>query len=248
MQACIENETATLPLLKPTSLPLESISLPLDPTSLPLERTRLQFHESASLQRIDNAPTWTIRIARPAAEDRHELAQELRGVPKAALRHVFGKIMGTHLWQLNRAISTAAPANSKSAPANAKPAATNAKPAPIAAISLAAPISDCEICSCLLTYLCAEAAATLRGRNRVAKSIVLTAQYSGGESATMRQSLAQPANDSAALEAAARLALRRMRSNAFVSLKLDVTATVAPEASAPVADFADASAPLTAVA
>jgi nucleotidyltransferase/DNA polymerase involved in DNA repair len=100
----------------------------------------------------------------------------------------------------------------------------------------------------LLRYLCAEAAATLLDRKRVAKSIALTVQFSGGESATVRQSLPQPASDPAALEAAARLALRRMHSNACVSLKLDVTAAVAPGASASVGDFAKADAPLTAVA
>jgi hypothetical protein len=239
MQACIEN--ATLPLLEPTSLPL------LEPTSPPLERTRMPLRESASLPRIDNVPTWTIRVARPPAAHRNELAQELRGVPKAALRHVFGKIMGTHLWQLNRAIATAAPANSSAASANAKPAPV-APISPVAAISPSAPISDCEISSGLLRYLCAEAAATLRDRKRVAKSIALTVQFSGGESATVRQSLPQPASDPAALEAATRLALRRMRSNAFVSLTLDVTAAMAPCAATKATDSATAHASLTAVA
>jgi nucleotidyltransferase/DNA polymerase involved in DNA repair len=237
MQACIEN--ATLPLL--------------EPTSPPLERTRMPLRESASLPRIDNVPTWTIRVARPPAAHRNELAQELRGVPKAALRHVFGKIMGTHLWQLNRAIATAVPANSSAAPANAKPAPVApisplAAISPVAAISPSAPISDCEISSGLLRYLCAEAAATLLDRKRVAKSIALTVQFSGGESATVRQSLPQPASDPAALEAAARLALRRMRSNACVSLKLDVTAATAPCAATKTTDSAEAHVPLTAVA
>lgn len=212
MQSCIEN--ATLPLRETTSLPL---------------------FESASQSLVDATPAWKIRIARPASPDRNELAQELRGVPKAALRHVFGKIMGTRLWQLNRAIAAASP--------------VSAKPTPVAAIPRNPPISDRDISSSLLRYLCAEIASTLSDRKRFAKSIVLTAQFSGGETETVRHSLPQPANDSVALETAARLALRRMRSNTFVSLKLDVTATVGPcIASMPDAEPAGSTAHLTAVA
>ena len=46
--------------------------------------------DSVSLPLLESAPAWTIRVARREAADRDELAQELHGVPKAALRQVFG--------------------------------------------------------------------------------------------------------------------------------------------------------------
>lgn len=198
MQACLE--TAALPLLESSSRPS------LATTTVPLR---------------ESAPAWTIRITRPAAPDRDELATELRGVPKAALRQVFGKIMGTRLWQLNRAIATTAPASVKTAPVAAIPAR------PSALIAPAPRIPDTDISSGMLQYLCAEAAATLQDRKRLAKSIALTVLYSDGKSEYVRQPLPHAANEATALETAARLALRSMRSTAFVSLKLDLTATPA---------------------
>jgi hypothetical protein len=171
-----------------------------------LENAPLSFVESTSLPLLESAPAWTIRVARPTAVDRNDLARELRGVPKAALRQVFGKILGTHLWQQHRA---------------AIPVGTTTSPTGCAV----PPIPDAEIRSGMLRYLCAEAATTLRERKRVAKSLSLTVLYSDGESETVREPLHGVANDSAALETAARLALRRSRSDAFVSLKLDLTAT-----------------------
>ena len=187
MQACLE--TPALPLLEPHSL------LPLlEPGSLPL---------------LEGVPASTIRVARPATPVHDELAQELRGVPKAALRHVFGKALGTRLWQQNRATSTAA----QTAPTNA--------------ISPSASISDGEISTGVLRYLCTEAAATLREHKRLAKSISLTVSYSDGESENVREPLLLASNDATTLETAARLALRGARSRAFVSIKLDLTATPA---------------------
>lgn len=197
MQACLEN--AVLPLLEPTSLP------PFATTTLPLR---------------ESAPAWTIRITRPGAPDRNELASELRGVPKAALRQVFGKMMGTRLWQLNRAIATTAVANANTTPAAAIPARPSVAP-----VTATPRIPDREVSSGMLQYLCAEAAATLRDRKRLAKSIALTVLYSDGKSESVRQPLPLAANDAVALETAARLAMRSMRSTAFVSLKLDLTAT-----------------------
>jgi hypothetical protein len=208
MQACLEN--AALPLVESASLP---------------------SHKSRSLPLVDTVPTWTIRVARPAA-DRSELARELRGVPKAALRQVFGKVLGTRLWQQNRASAT--------------PPATNPKPTPVA-ISPTAPISDAEVSRGMLSYLCVEAAATLREHKRSAKSVGLTVQYSDGVSEFLQHSLRHATNDAAALETAARLALRGMRSDIFVSLKLDVTATAATYAP-PVADLAETNHELSCVA
>jgi impB/mucB/samB family C-terminal domain len=179
MPACIEN--AALP-------PLESTTLPL--------------FDSTSLPRIESAPTWTIRVARPVSADRNNLAQELRGVPKATLRHVFGKVLGTRLWHTN---TTETAKNSRDA----------------------APTLDAQISTGMLRYICAEAAATLRERKRLAKSISLTLHYPNGESETAHQLLLQSTNDQGSLEAAAHAAIRGMRSDAFASLKIDLTATQA---------------------
>jgi hypothetical protein len=211
MQACLENPA--LPLLEFTSLPSH------EPTSLPL---------------VDTMPAWTIRVARPAVPSRNELANELLGVPKAALRQVFGKVLGTRLWQQNRAATTPAPAT--------------AKAPPVAAISPNAPISDAEISGGMLRYLCAEAATTLCEHKRFANSVALTVQYSNGETEALRQPLRQGTNDATALETAARLALRRMRSDVFVSLKLDVTAATALCASAQAPAQTATDAPRTRVA
>ncbi len=176
-----------------------------------IENNALPQLEPATLPLPERAPTWTIRVARPISTHRHELARELRGVPKAALRHVFGKVLGTRLWQQNRTTATPAP--------------TSAKPAPVAVNSDHALVPDAEVSNGMLSYLCAEAAATLRERQRLAKSISLTLHYPNGESETAHQLLLQSTNDPKTLEAAAQAAIRGMRSDAFVSLKLDLTAT-----------------------
>ena len=64
--------------------------------------------ENTPLPLLESAPAWTIRVAGPADTDRNELARELRGVPKAALRQVFGKLLGTRLWQQLRTATPAA--------------------------------------------------------------------------------------------------------------------------------------------
>jgi nucleotidyltransferase/DNA polymerase involved in DNA repair len=178
--------------------------------------------ENPTLPLRESIPTWTIRITRPAGVNRNELTKELSGVPKAALRQVFGKIMGTRLWQLNRAIATTAPTSAKNAPVAAIPTCPSSAP-----VAVTPQIPDREISSGMLQYLCFEAAATLRDRKRLAKSISLTVLYSDGASESVRQPLPRVTNEATALETAARLALRSMRSNAFVSLKLDLTATPA---------------------
>ena len=175
-----------------------------------LENTSLPLLEPGSLALLESVPAWTVRVARPVAADREELAQELLGVPKAALRCVFGKVLGTRLWLQSRAASTAA------------------KAAPAEAPSLPTRVSDGEVSVALLRYLCAEAAATLRERQRLAKSISLAVSYPDGQTETVREPLARAANDAASLETAARLALRNARCDAFVSLKLDVTAVAVP--------------------
>ena len=170
-----------------------------------LEHSTLPPPESTSLPLVEPNPAWTIRVARPSSPGRNELAQELRDVPKAALRRVFGKLLGTRLWQQNRSV----------VPSSGNPKTLNA----------ATPVSDVEISGGMLRYLCAEAAATLRERDRLAKSLSLTVQYPNGESETAHQLLLQSTNDPRSLESAARAAIRGMRSDAFVALKLDLTAT-----------------------
>lgn len=200
--------------------------------------------ENTSLPMLESVPVWTIRVARPTTPGRDELAQELRGVPKAALRHVFGNVLGTRLWQQYRAVPTSAkPAPAATTSANAFAAATSDKrSAPTDASVIVAEaannlgesvlgrlpldrIADAEISSGMLHYLCAEATAALRQRKCVAKSVALTVLYSDGESETVREPLLPAANDLTALETAARLALHSMRRDVFVSLKLDLTAT-----------------------
>jgi nucleotidyltransferase/DNA polymerase involved in DNA repair len=167
------------------------------------ESTTVPSNGPKSLPLLETAPAWTIRVARPAA-DRNELAQELRDVPKGALRRVFGKLLGTRIWQQNRAVTPS--------PGDSNPLK---------------PLPDAEISGAMLGYLCAEAATTLRERKRLAKSISLTVQYSDGGVETTHQLLLRSTNDPESLESAARAAIRGMRSAAFVSLKLDLNATAA---------------------
>ena len=166
--------------------------------------------DSVSLPLLESAPAWTIRVARREAADRDELAQELHGVPKAALRQVFGKLLGTRLWQQHRAGNCATATIALTGPSSAT-----------------APISNGELSAGMLRYLCTEAAITLNERKRFAKSISLTVLYSNGESETVRESLPYAVNEATALEATARVALSRMRSEVFVSLQLDLTAAAA---------------------
>jgi nucleotidyltransferase/DNA polymerase involved in DNA repair len=180
-----------------------------------IETTDQSPLKSASLPLLESAPAWSVHVARLASPDRNELAQELRGVPKAALRQVFGKLLGIRLWQQNRAA------------ANTSSAAKNLTADAAKNLIAAETVSDTEISGGMLRYLCSEAAATLRERKRAAKSISLTVQYSDGQSETAHQLFLESTNDLASLEAAALAAIRGMRSNAFVSLKLDVSATAA---------------------
>jgi nucleotidyltransferase/DNA polymerase involved in DNA repair len=190
MQSCLEDNPS---LVESTSVPL-------------VVPSRHTFDESR--------PAWTIRFSRPA-NDRNQLVQELRGVPKAALRQVFGKHLGTRLWQRNRAAN----------PAGSVPAeSTDSEVVPLLPTPATATASDREISGGMLVYLCAEASATLLQRKRLAKSISLTALHSDGKSETVRQSLPFAANDAKALETAARAAIAGMRSDKFVSLKLDLIA------------------------
>jgi nucleotidyltransferase/DNA polymerase involved in DNA repair len=173
-----------------------------------LEDTALPLVESTSLPLRESTPAWTIRVPRPPSPDRDELARELLGVPKAALRQVFGKLLGTRLWQQNRAV----------APSSGDMKNTKH-------LTAAKPVSNSEISGGMLRYLCTEAATTLQERKRFAKSVSLTVQYPNGESETAHQLLLQSTNDPGSLESAAHAAIRGMRFEAFVSVKLDLTAT-----------------------
>jgi nucleotidyltransferase/DNA polymerase involved in DNA repair len=126
----------------------------------------------------------------------NSLVPEFRGIPKAALRTVFGKELGQQIWKLARAERLGAenaPARSEATPAK------HGVPAAAAASGLA----DAEIVRGMIGYVSRRAAETLAQHKRQAKAIGLRLAYSDGVVSTQRTRLARPTSDAHELAAAA---------------------------------------------
>lgn len=168
--------------------------------------------ETSALLASNPAPAWAVRVARPVG-DRFRMAEDLRGVPKAALQSVFGKLVGQRIWHQARPVPVTAASTPEARPK----------------------VADAEITAGLVEYVSQQAADTLRQRCRQAKEITLTATYEDGRSTSTRVSLARPAHNAAEIAAAAKQALRQLpaRSTTMKSMALAVTAigidSTAPE-------------------
>lgn len=103
-------------------------------------------------------PSWAIRVARSVG-DGYRMAEELRGVPAGALQRVFGQALGRRIWQQGRAGAADFPAS-----------------------AVGGRVADEEIAFGMVGYLCEQAAATLRSRQRLANGVTLTVSYADGES------------------------------------------------------------------
>jgi nucleotidyltransferase/DNA polymerase involved in DNA repair len=113
------------------------------------------------------ASLWALRIAGPRHAGRR-LAECLRGVPKPALRAIFGKSLGNRIWQQAR---------SGNAPA--------VTPSPDR-------VADTEIAAGMLTYVSQQAADALLQSGRQAAILSVTLSYADGQAQQSRRRLAHP--------------------------------------------------------
>ena len=153
--------------------------------------------ETSAPLAVNPSPAWTMRVARPFG-DGFRMAEELRDVPRPALQTVFGKVLGSRIWEQTRA--QAAPSVSPT---------TNQ-------------VADAEISAGMLEYVCKQAAGTLHARGRQAKAIELTVTYTDGESRLVRTRLARPTEEENELAEAATKLLSRLSSNGTRSIDLKV--------------------------
>lgn len=134
----------------------------------------------------------------------NSLLPEFRGIPKAALRTVFGKELGQQIWKLARATGPQAkdaaedPAQDAETPVAPVPTKHAAPPA-----AAASGLADAEIVRGMIGYVSRRAAETLALHKRQAKAIGLKLAYSDGVVSTQRTRLARPTSDSHELAAAA---------------------------------------------
>jgi nucleotidyltransferase/DNA polymerase involved in DNA repair len=134
----------------------------------------------------------------------NSLVPEFRGIPKAALRTVFGKELGQQIWRLARAARPQArdaaqdPVNDADMPVESVPTKHGAPPA-----AAASGLADAEIVRGMIGYVSRRAAETLAQHKRQAKAIGLRLAYSDGVVSTQRTRLARPTSDAHELAAAA---------------------------------------------
>jgi hypothetical protein len=113
--------------------------------------------ESPAFVARDAGPSWTTRFARPDG-DGFRMVEELRGVPKAALRSIFGKTFGGRIWMRTRDRAV----HRMAADARRE-------------------VSDREVREGLVKYLSKQAAATLEAKGRLAVFVELKIAYEDGE-------------------------------------------------------------------
>jgi nucleotidyltransferase/DNA polymerase involved in DNA repair len=117
----------------------------------------------------------------PAAhsdESRHSFAAEFAGVPKPALRAVFGKRLGQRLWETARRQSSARQRQ-------AMPAAPTLPALPVAGLNT-------EILRGMIEYLSRRASETLDHNRRQANAVTLTLHYADSTQESARVRLARP--------------------------------------------------------
>ena len=185
----------------------------------------------------------TTRITHAATDRFKGLAPQFHGIPKGALRAVFGNELGQQIWKLARpARRQAEDARTLVEPIPAKPIPTKYDtPAAAAASGL----DDGEIVRGMIGYVCRRAAETLAHHNRQAKAIGLKLTYSDGIVSTHRTRLAQPTGDAQELAAAAvdlfyAFALRKV---ALESVHLTTTTLQAEDVTDHTPQFVNALAP-----
>jgi hypothetical protein len=157
---------------------------------------------------------WHIAPAENRRKDR--LLEKLNGVPKGALRTVFGKVLGRRIWEQVR---QPASHTGLRVQASKQPRTTSAG------------ITDDELLLAMIESVCRRAAETLGQRRRLARAIGLTLAYADGFIQSERARLARPSADASEIGAAAIELFqgREPRESPLVSINL-TTATLQPEA------------------
>jgi nucleotidyltransferase/DNA polymerase involved in DNA repair len=163
---------------------------------------------------VSGESIWHIAPAENRRKDR--LVRKLNGVPKRALRAVFGKVLGRRIWEQVR--RPASPTG-RCVPASKEPRTTSAG------------ITDDELLLAMIESVCRRAAQTLGQHRRLARAIGLTLAYADGFVHSERARLARPSADATEIGAAAIELLQghEPRQSPLVSLNL-TTATLLPEA------------------
>jgi len=168
-------------------------------------------------------------VAPKSGIPRDRMLKDLDGVPKAALRTMFGKVMGRRIWEQvrrsNEPTRRADPGNSS------RPASR--------LVGVGPEVTDTELVLAMIESVSWRAGETLRAHKREAKAIGLALTYADGAATSESARLARPSADAGEISTAA-IALfrsRRPREAALVSINL-TTSTLQTEAALdPAADL-----------
>jgi len=157
-------------------------------------------------------------VAPKSGIPRDRMLKDLDGVPKAALRTMFGKVMGRRIWEQvrrsNQPTRRADAANSTRAASN--PAGSE--------------VTDADLVVAMIESVSRRAGETLRVHEREAKAIGLMLTYADGAVTSESARLAPPSADAGEISAAAIALFRscRPREAALVSINL-TTSTLQTE-------------------
>jgi nucleotidyltransferase/DNA polymerase involved in DNA repair len=157
-----------------------------------------------------------------SGQSAHSLAAEFAGVPKPALRAVFGKRLGRRLWETARRQS---PAQQR----QVMPAAPTRPSLPIAGLNT-------EILRGMIEYLSRRASETLDQNRRQANAVTLTLHYADSTQESARVRLARPTTNPQEISEAVSALFHNFetREAALESINLSTTsieAEFAPDAS-----------------
>jgi nucleotidyltransferase/DNA polymerase involved in DNA repair len=147
------------------------------------------------------------------------MIQELAGVPRAALRRVFGKALGQRIWEEAREVARSGDGSHRGPSSRAASDASNG-------------VGDAEIVEGMISHLAREAEQTLRNRKRQAAAIALRLTYGNDEARLSRSNLARPSNDASEIAAAAMdLWLQEGRRSPVEAVQLLITSILTEPAS-----------------
>lgn len=187
--------------------------------------------ESVATSMGGTSPLTSWHVAPASGIPRDRLLKDLDGIPKAALRTVFGKVTGRRIWEQVRQSRERASRSEQDRSTKVRPS--------LAASPGVAKVTDADVVVAMIESVSRRAAETLSLHKRQANAIGLMLTYTDGVVTSERARLARPSADAEEISAAAVGLFRccQAREAALVSVNL-TTSTLQAEA------VLDAAAPL----
>jgi nucleotidyltransferase/DNA polymerase involved in DNA repair len=172
---------------------------------------RIHAEHTAS-PRLSNSAAW--RVAPPVDKlPKDRMLRELSGVPKGALRAVFGKELGKQIWeQVRRPRPVAGDAGAPQQPHTAARRGT-------------LDVTDNELFAAMIESISRRAAETLAQHRRQANAIGLNLAYSDGSVRTESIRLARPSADAGDISAAAVHLFQRREPSDLLPISINLTTT-----------------------